>query len=141
MKILNTSTGEQIIRIIPRYYPDEISLTLRDDSTNIETIYAVENLEWDNYNDVWQLADINWDGAGSTASFFEENGYLVISNQYSLVEGRYYDLTIKDGSFVIYKDKIFCTDQDIDQDTNDYYSVNKDVYVTENSYDNDYIII
>ena len=42
---------------------------------------------------------------------------------------------------IIYKDKIFCTDQAIDQSVNNYYSVNKDVYKEETSYDNDYIII
>ena len=65
----------------------------------------------------------------------------MINNQYNLVEGRFYDLTIKEGSVVIYKDKIFCTDQTIDQETNNYYSINENVYTTENSYDNDYIII
>jgi hypothetical protein len=72
-----------------------------------------------------------------------------------------YELTILDGSNVIYKDKIFCTNQDIAS-----YSVNIDtetwdqivdiwnltendwesegtvnIYQTENTYDNDYIII
>lgn len=138
MKILTTSTGEQTIRIIPRSYPDEISLILRDDSTNTETIYTVESLEWENNNDQWQLANYNWN---ETGGFFEENGYLVINNEYNLVEGRYYDLTIKEGNNVLYKDKIFCTDQTIDQETDNYYTVNENVYTEETSYDNDYIII
>ncbi len=138
MKILTTSTGEQTLRIIPRSYPDEISLVLRDDSTNTEEIYVIENLEWDNNNDQWQLADYDWN---ETGGFNEEDGYLVIRNEFSLIEGRYYDLTITDGTNVIYKDKIFCTDQTIDQDTNNYYSVNEGVYTTEDSYDNEYIII
>jgi hypothetical protein len=138
MKILTTSAAEQTIRIIPRSYPDEVSLILRDDSTNTETIYTIENLEWENNNDQWQLADYNWN---ETIGFFEEDGYLVINNEYNLVEGRYYDLTIKDGTVVIYKDKIFCTDQTIDQETDSYYTINESVYAQETSYDNDYIII
>lgn len=138
MKILTTSTGEQTIRIIPRSYPDDVTLILRDDSTNEIVTYTLDSMEWENTDEVWNAVDLNWNDAGG---YFEENGYLVINNQYNLVEGRFYDLTIKEGSVVIYKDKIFCTDQTIDQETNNYYSINENVYTTENSYDNDYIII
>lgn len=138
MKILTTSTGEQTIRIIPRSYPDDVTLILRDDSTNEITTYTLDSMEWENTDEVWNAVDLNWNDAGG---YFEEDGYLVINNQYNLVEGRFYDLTIKEGSVVIYKDKIFCTDQTIDQETNNYYSINENVYTTEDSYDNDYIII
>jgi len=138
MKILTTSTGEQTIRIIPRSYPDDVTLILRDDSTNEIVTYTLDSMEWENTDEVWNAVDLNWNDAGG---YFEEDGYLVINNQYNLVEGRFYDLTIKEGSVVIYKDKIFCTDQNIDQETNNYYSINENVYTTENSYDNDYIII
>ena len=139
MKILTTSTEEQTIRIIPRSYPDDITLILRDDSTNTEVIYTIDSMEWENTDEVWQSVDLNWNDAGG---YFEEDGYLVISNEYNLLEGRFYDLTIKNElDQVIYKDKIFCTDQTIDQETNNYYSVNEGVYTTENSYDNDYIVI
>ena len=138
MKILTTSTGDQTIRIIPRSYPDDVTLVLRDDSTNTETIYTLDSMEWENTDEEWQAVNLNWNDAGG---YFEENGYLVITNQYNLVEGRYYDLTIKEGNTVLYKDKIFCTDQTIDQETNSYYTINDNVYTTEDTYDNDYIII
>ena len=138
MKILTTSTGDQTIRIIPRSYPDDVTLVLRDDSTNTETIYTLESMEWENTDEEWQAVNLNWNDAGG---YFEENGYLVITNQYNLVEGRYYDLTIKEGNNVLYKDKIFCTDQTINQQVNSYYTINDNVYTTENTYDNDYIII
>lgn len=138
MKILTTSLTEQTIRIIPRSYPDDVTLILRDDSTNEIVTYTLDSMEWENTDEVWNAVDLNWNDAGG---YYEEDGYLVINNQYNLVEGRFYDLTIKEGSVVIYKDKIFCTDQSIDQETNNYYSINENVYTTENSYDNDYIII
>lgn len=138
MKKLTTSTGEQTIRIIPRVYPDEISLTLRDDSTNEEVSYTIESLQWEYINDDWNLADYTWE---TTKGMYIENGYLYITNNYALVENRYYDLEIVSAGEVIYKDKVFCTNQDTDQNTNNYYSVNDGVYVTQNSYDNDYIII
>lgn len=138
MKKLTTSTGEQTIRIIPRSYPDEITLTLRDDSTNTSVSYTIENNQWEYLNDEWQLADYTWE---TTKGMYIQDGYLYITNNYALIEGRFYDLTIVSAGEVIYKDKVFCTDQTIDQDTNSYYSVNDSVYTTENSYDNDYIII
>jgi hypothetical protein len=50
------------------------------------------------------------------------------------------------GSFTIdvrdSRDRIFVTDQDIDQlNDNDHYNINKDQYTTNNSYDNEYIVI
>lgn len=133
MIILTTSTAEQTIRIIPRQYPDDVTLILRDDSTNTEVTYTLESMEWENTDEVWETVDMNWNSAGG---YYEDKGYLVIQNEYALTENRFYDLTIKEGSSVIYKDKIFCTDQTIAD-----YSVNNGEYVTEDSYDNDYIII
>ena len=141
MIILTTSTGDQTFQVIPRIYPDDIVLTLRDDSTNTEVSYTLENQEWQDYNENWNVAEFYWNDADT--SFYEDGGYLYITVNLALTEGRFYDLTIKDNSdsSVIYKDKIFCTDQTIDQDTNNYYSVNKNEYVEEETYDNDYIII
>ena len=133
MIILTTSTAEQTIRIIPRQYPDDVTIILRDDSTNTEVTYTLESMEWENTDEVWETVDMNWNSAGG---YYEDKGYLVIQNNYALTENRFYDLTIKEGSSVIYKDKIFCTDQTIAD-----YSVNSGEYVTEDSYDNDYIII
>ena len=112
---LTTSTDAQTIRIIPRSYATNVSLIFRDDSTNTEVTYS------------------------TTAT--TQSNYLVISESLSLTEGRFYDLTIKEGTEIIYKDKVFCTDQTVDQDTNDYYSVNSGEYVSDTSYDNDYIIL
>ena len=41
----------------------------------------------------------------------------------------------------IFKDRIFCTDQEIDQMDNLYYKLNQSQYITDNSYNNDYIVI
>lgn len=59
----------------------------------------------------------------------------------TLTEGDFYTLEIKDGTVVIYKDRVFCTDQTVNQVNNDYYSVNDGEYTTEDSFDNDYIVI
>ena len=42
----------------------------------------------------------------------------------------------------IYKDRIFCTDQDVDQlNKNDHYELNKGQYLTYDGYDNTYLVI
>jgi hypothetical protein len=115
---LSTSASSQTMKIIPRSYASTINMILRDDSTNTSTTY-------------------------SSISTSTDKNYLVIAQALSpvLVEGRFYDMTVKEGTDIIYKDKIFCTDQTVNQENNDYYSVNSGGYTTEDSYDNDYIII
>tara|TARA_B100000925_G_C21958459_1_gene452257 strand:- start:185 stop:532 length:348 start_codon:yes stop_codon:yes gene_type:complete len=112
---LTTSTDAQTIKVIPRSYATNVSLIFRDDSTNTSVTY--------------------------TSSATTNKNHLVISQALALKEGRFYDLTIKEGTSVIYKDKVFCTDQTVDQDTNNYYTVNQGEYTTETTYDNDYIIL
>jgi hypothetical protein len=80
-----------------------------------------------------------------------DGNYLSISNEYTssgnsiLKEGRTYDIELLDtSSNIIYKDKVFCTDQTVNQNSNDYYSINDGLYTfdtTAGSHDNDYIII
>ena len=113
---LTTSVSAQTLKIIPRSYASSVSMILRDDSTNTSTTY-------------------------SSISTSTDKNYLVVSQALSpvLVEGRFYDLTIKEGSNVIYKDKVFCTDQTISS-----YTVNSSEYTipTGNDvFDNDYIVI
>ena len=121
MKHLTTTASAQTLKIIPRSYASTVSMILRDDSTNTSTTY-------------------------SSISTSTDKNYLVISQAFSpnLVEGRFYDMTIKEGSNVIYKDKIFCTSQTINQSNNDYYTVNSGEYTIptgDDKHDNDYIIV
>ena len=114
MKVLTTSTDSQTLKFIPREYVTNIILKLRDDSTNdITTANIVSSTDRD---------------------------YMVVNTTFDLKEGHFYDLTILSGSDVIYKDKIFCTDQTINQDTNSYYSVNQNEYVSKAG-NNDFIVL
>jgi len=138
MKKLTTSTDPQTIQIIPRDYIDVATLVLRDDSTNTSVLKEVD--------------------------IVTNNGYSSITTGFELVEGRFYDLSLTNDSNVwntnldqwqlanynwddsltndvYYKDKIFCTDQRINQELREYYALNTGQFVTEDSYDNDYIII
>jgi hypothetical protein len=142
MKILTTSTSAQTITFAPRSYPSAVILSLRDTSTNTTT--RTENV-----------------------SLTKTNDKASISTTFSLKEGRFYDLSILEGVGAlwntyttqwqlatdnwenittseesIYLDKIFCTDQTVNQADNDYYTINSGQYTQTTSYpDDDYIII
>lgn len=60
--------------------------------------------------------------------------YAVTSVILPIKQYKFYTLTILNGTVVVYKDKIFCTNQIIAN-----YSINKDVY-TSNASNNDFII-
>ena len=58
-----------------------------------------------------------------------------ITANFNLIEGRSYLLTLKNGSSILYRDKIYCTDSPL---TN--FSVNHNQY-TENVSNNEFIVI
>lgn len=142
MILKTTTTAAQEFKIIPRVYGGGFSFSVRNENTNVETIYEV-----------------------TTAT--TSGDYLVFSQAFSpvLVENQFYEMKLySDPNFWntnyflwqlyeqnwnedtteiidIYKDKIFVTDQEIDQGDNKYYDINKDQYTTNNSYNNEYIVL
>ena len=142
MIILTTSAAAQTLSVIPREYSDSFTMTVRDDNTNFTKQYDI------------------------TSSSISNN-YLTFDNIFNpiLVENRFFDLRLyidynfwntnysfwnlyevkwntDDGQNIdIYNDKIFCTDQDVDQlNQNDYYKINKDQYTFYNGSDNTYTV-
>jgi hypothetical protein len=144
MIIINSTSVEQEIKVIPRDYDiNGVTFTLRDDSTNEITVFD---------NPIWTI----------------ENNYLIIYLNFSqiLVENHYYDFKVyaekeveiiwneenglwNESSFywnsgktesigLIYQDKIFCTNQEINQTNNKYYNLNEGQYETYDDYDNTY---
>ena len=137
MIILSTSAVAQEVKVIPREYIADFSLSLRDDSTNVLQTYEITN--------------------ASTVG-----NYLVFSNIFNLVANHFYDITLQTAysfwntnfklwqnettlwnvddadDMIIYKDRIFCTDQDVTD--NKMYDINKDQYNNYNGYDNTYIV-
>ena len=115
MIILTTSAAAQSISVIPRSYLSTFDLLIRDDSTNVQETYNITN------------AVIS-------------GNYLNFSNTFSpiLIENHFYDLILISNNVVIFKDRIFCTDQNIDQLNNDYYDLNENEYLSYNGYDNTY---
>lgn len=117
MIILQESVSNQTFKFIPRSYTMD-SMDITEEGTNVTTNYVTTGTR------------VDYDGNSDTTGT-----YLSVTDIVTLVEGAFYELVVKNGSTVIYKDRIFCTNQTIST-----YSINNGVYV-ENSTDNDYIII
>mgnify|MGYP000603314644 FL=1 len=116
MKLIGTN-GNKTFRVIPRQFINgAITVNLTSESTGTIINKTPTASTVGNY--------MSFDGVFGT-----------------LTEGDFYTLDIKNGTAVIYKDRVFCTDQTVNQTNNDYYSVNDGEYTTENSFDNDYIIL
>ncbi len=117
MIILTTSATAQSLSVIPRSYVSTFTLSIRDDSTNVENTYNITNA-------------VNL------------GNYLNFNNIFNpiLVENHFYDLKLISNGEVIFKDRIFCTDQDIDQLNSDYYDLNSNEYLDYNGYDNTYLV-
>ena len=139
MRILTTSTNAQTIKFIPRLYYTEAAMIIRDDTTNIATVTDV--------------------------TFTQSGDFITLSHAFTLVEGRFYDLEFTRDpdvygqnltqfqleqklwnddtgiTLLVYRDRIFCTDQDVDKTQNKHYSVNKNVYKSNNTFDNNYKVL
>jgi len=124
MKILTTSASQQTIDIIPRAFSSSYKLVVKDEAAN-EEVFNGE----------------------VTAAASDNYRQLQVTFDPVLKEGRFYTMEVRNrlvDTLIYYKDKIFCTDQTINQDNNDYYDINNGQYDfddTSGSHDNDYIII
>ena len=142
MKVLTTSTSNQTLTFVPKAFPSTVILTVRDTSTNTTT-------------------------RTNSVTLTRTNDKASITHAFTLIEGRFYDINILQGiganwnafttkweavtdnweSIIsteksVYLDKVFCTDQEIDQLENKYYSINSGEYTETTSYpSDDYIII
>jgi hypothetical protein len=111
MHILTTSTESQSIKIVPRKDATSPTLSLTDKTKRTTSTVSVSKTD--------------------------DGDLMVLSGSFSLKEGSQYSFKVKDGSDELYKGIIFCTDQtDFDN-----YFINKDEYVTQDSYDNDFVIL
>ena len=113
MKILTTS-ATQSIKIIPRLYTNNPVLRLTNKNTRESFLVGV--------------------------SAVDSNGYMTLTGTtFALVENTNYSMVVFDGggSGVIYRDTIFCTNQtDFDK-----FDVHKDDYITEDTFDNEFIVL
>lgn len=113
MIVLQKSASDQTFSFIPRSYTSGTTYTIKmvNETTNTEA-----------YSD-------------TTTSFTAEDYYYQYTDTFTLVEDTYYTLEIKAGSELIYRDKVFCTNQTVSS-----YSINNNAY-TEHSQDNEFIVL
>jgi hypothetical protein len=138
MKVLKPTTDEQTFYFIPKYYEISAKLFFRDDQTN-------------------EVVEYN-------PTMIKVNDFIKVTGVFNLREGHFYDMSLVN-NFDIWNenldlysqarynwndekrtenlvvDKIFCTAQPIDQNLYQEYTINKGVYKTDDSFDNDYIIL
>jgi hypothetical protein len=98
MIILKEQNTAQSITFIPREM-NATTIVLRNETTGTETNIAAE--------------------------FYLSDYYITVTTIFALKENTFYNLTIKNGNNIVYKDKIFCTNQ-----ANDTYTVNQNQYVS-----------
>ena len=107
MIILKEQIEAQSLKFIPREY-SATSIVLVNEMTNESTTIS--------------------------SDFYIDGYYLYTTATFDLKEGNFYTLTIKNDNDVVYKDKIFCTNQVIAD-----YTINKNEYVA-NQTTNDFIV-
>jgi hypothetical protein len=107
MLILREQATSQTFKIIPRVFAAD-TMVITDEQTRTSTSYNITITQLDYY--------------------------AVIAKIITLEEGHSYTLTVYDGSDIVYKDKIFCTNQ-----TAQTYSINNGAY-TENTTNNEFIV-
>ena len=153
MKVLTTSTNLQTIKVIPRVFTNSIVLKLRDDSTNDKVSFilpeTIINKDYLEISNIFILKEGRFYDLtvykvnGSYGEFKErviaDSGTFVNNTcLYNFLDAQ--NLINTSSLDIIYLDKIFCTDQTINQDANNYYSVNKNEYVSKSG-NNDYIVL
>tara|TARA_B110000285_G_C15018873_1_gene560478 strand:- start:746 stop:1081 length:336 start_codon:yes stop_codon:yes gene_type:complete len=111
MIILTTSVNAQELKFIPREYVAS-SIVITDQDTNTPVTYT---------------------GVTFTIDRYYLKGDVIFSPV--LIEGRFYTLKVLNGTTVVYRDMIFCTDQTIST-----YSINDGVY-TKHETTNEYVVL
>ena len=162
MIYLSTATSEQTFTFIPR----SVVINARVEVTNEETGFTqtvntpistlgnfsaisialslIESTFYDlkvisvgsNWEDVtqkWDLLNINWE-QGVTSSGAAWN---FATNDWNETQGNW-DTVRQPKELVIYKDRIFCTNQTVSQGANEYYNIDSGVYKVSNSGNNKY---
>lgn len=118
-----TPTDDQFLYFVPRSEYAEVTITY----TNVSTQKSLNTPDYPVYTDNRMRCTML--GAYKT-SLKLEKGQFIDVNIVALDNAEYK---------LLYRGRLFCTDQTIDQVNNDTYSVNKDTY-TEHESTNDYII-
>ncbi|QDP58887.1 MAG: hypothetical protein Unbinned5607contig1000_35 [Prokaryotic dsDNA virus sp.] len=117
MIVLTTSALSQDFKFIPRTFASAVDIEIHDEDTNTTETYLAVVTNTDRY---YEEASVTFSPV--------------------LKEGTFYNLTVYStiaSGNVIYKDRIFCTDQNINEPG---YSINEGEY-NEHVSENEYIVL
>ena len=116
MIILKTLATAQALSVIPRDYLSTFTMDVRDDSTNVTVAYGINNAvtsgDYLNFNNIFNPILVE-------NHFYDL--YLYVDYNYWNSNNSFWNLydvfwqTDSDYKEDVYRDKIFCTNQDIDQ--------------------------
>mgnify|MGYP001162829283 FL=1 len=162
MIYLSTATSAQTFTFIPRSFVINARIEVKDEETlDVQTanvpisqlsnlaainvaLTLVENKfyelkvvsigsNWETIQQKWELLSINWE-QGITRSGAAWN---FATNAWNETTGNW-DAVREPKELVIYKDRIFCTNQTLSQGGNEYYELYKGVYKSSNARNNKY---
>jgi hypothetical protein len=139
MIILTTSAAAQTLSVVPRIYSSVFSMSIRDNSTNVKVFYEIQNaVTSGNYLDFTNIFNpILVENHFYNLELYVD--YNFWNTNYGFWQLDNFKWNEDERQFLdIYNDKIFCTDQDINQLENDHYKLNKGEYVHYNGFDNTY---
>lgn len=136
MKVLRESDSIQEIVFLPSSSSENMTAIVIDEETkeivnefSNDLIGSLMSLTWDQIDVLWDYAEDEWAFPPLDPDF---GNYAKIGAVFNLKQEHTYDIKVFDeNGSVIYFDKIFCTNQPIDQMNNEYYSVNKNKYTYE----------
>lgn len=144
MHILKPIATEQSITIVPRSYvysSEDLDLyfervaldggTLESGSCVQAALNVLDGLT------IYLTDESTNTTATISPTVTESAGYMSLAYTYDVNEATFYVMKVVLGSEVIYRGRVYCTAQtDLKQ-----YTVNENEYVTENSYDNEFIVL
>lgn len=162
MIYLTSSSSTQTFTFIPREFVITAVVNIRDEETDLvqsttipvtklsnyaaitmnlslveNKFYQIEIIsgssDWEDVNLEWNVAGISWEDAITRGGAEWE----LQTSQYQDVATAWDNESIE-RDVVIYRDRIFCTDQTIAQGLDEYYDVIKNKYVYSTSGDNTY---
>lgn len=134
MIVFKTAVTAQTFNVIPRIYGSEFTMSITDDSTNITVLYDITTATTDvNFLTFNQIFDpVLIEGHFYDIRFFTDFNFWNTNYQLWENDNSFWNID-RTTDVTLYRDRIFCTDQEIDQKEDEYYNLNKDVYKTFNS--------
>lgn len=137
LEVKDEETGDVQTALVPitrlsGYAAINVALTLVENKFYEVKVISIGS-NWDDVTQSWNLLSVNWED-GITRS---GSAWNFATNSWNETTGNW-DSVREPKDLVIYRDRIFCTNQTVSQGANEYYDVYKGVYKKSTSGTNKY---